>query len=103
MTAKAALAVIAATLTIAACSDDPAPDTSGQTTNPPTQSIPPGTTPEPTTTTTTTATTPTPTTTTTTTTPVTLTRFRGHLILGRTQEKGGPDGSSSEVPRGVPS
>jgi hypothetical protein len=29
--------------------------------------------------------------------------FRGHLILGETLEEGGPDGSSSEVPRRVPS
>jgi IS5 family transposase len=28
---------------------------------------------------------------------------RGHLILGETPEEGGPDGSSSEVPRRVPS
>lgn len=34
---------------------------------------------------------------------VELTRFSGHLILGVVPGKGGPDGSSSEVPRGVPS
>ena len=30
-----------------------------------------------------------------------LTRFLGHLILGVRPGEGGPDGSSSEVPRGV--
>ena len=33
---------------------------------------------------------------------VELTRFPGHLILGVVPGEGGPDGSSSEVPRGVP-
>lgn len=32
-----------------------------------------------------------------------LPRFDGHLILGETLEEGGPDGSSSKVPGGVPS
>lgn len=32
-----------------------------------------------------------------------LPHFVGHLILGETLEEGGPDGSSSEVPGGVPS
>lgn len=32
-----------------------------------------------------------------------LPRFGGHLILGETLEEGGPCGSSSEVPRRVPS
>jgi hypothetical protein len=31
-----------------------------------------------------------------------LTRFVGHPILGVVPGEGGPDGSSSEVPRGVP-
>ena len=35
--------------------------------------------------------------------PVELPRFGGHLILGETLEEGGPCGSSSEVPRRVPS
>jgi hypothetical protein len=33
---------------------------------------------------------------------VELTRFVGHPILGVVPGEGGPDGSSSEVPRGVP-
>jgi hypothetical protein len=34
--------------------------------------------------------------------PVTLTRFGGHPILGKTPEEGGPGGSSNEVSGGVP-